>query len=159
MPATQSQAFPHVEIRRPLVSVWTAVAILDKSEDAVLSLIEGGEIRWAWNIGLSTVHGKRDVRILAANLQDFITGAPVPRLADAEEFKFVMSFIFPSQYSRITACSFARALNCGSEHALHLMRAGAVRAVKGAVCRSAKGGSPQLTYESILIFFQTRRIV
>lgn len=104
-----------VSFRRPLLDIWTATAVLNCTEDAVLRRIENGEIEWAFNIakGLAT---KRCVRILAVSLVDCAKGTK-PR---GRSFDEVMAVILPGKIERVIASRCAAALNCCNQHVLDL---------------------------------------
>lgn len=61
-------------IQRSLVSIETAKAALNKSEDAILGLIESGKLRFAFDLGQTGSH-RRLVRIFTLSICDYVNAA------------------------------------------------------------------------------------
>lgn len=146
-----------VAFTRPLVGVWTVLSVTSlDSEDAVLSAVEAGRLRWAWNIA-SRHSSKMTLRILAKSVCDFMEGADEPGSAEDEDFSQVKGLIFPFEVKAISAGAIARAWNCASWHISHLCKEGSLRAAEHSP-RRKPGAQLIVDYASAVNFLAQRRV-
>ena len=148
-----------VLFHRPLVSLWIALSLIGgKNPGEIISLIEEGKLRWAFDIRKKW--GKRrEIRILAQSINEYLTGSAAPNISEQQDFCQAMHSIFPMPKLSITACDIACAWNASPEHILNLCRSRQLGLAKGACNRRGRGGSPQVTMESAVEFLRKRRFL
>jgi hypothetical protein len=142
-------------IRRPLVSVNTAMAALDKTEDEVLALCEEGRLT-AFNIAARGSRS-RELRILTASIGDVEQGRPARDPLEKTEWERIIDAILPSRAQTPSAVYLARRFNCGSEHIKNLVKGGSLHRV-GKLGRPGPHGSQKILRASVTAFFE-RRVV
>lgn len=72
---TSSRAVARHLQRERLMSICGAAAVLDQDREAILRLVDGGELRWVWNIALSPEHARKlALRFLGRELQELRAG-------------------------------------------------------------------------------------
>ena len=115
----------HIELKRALVSVDTVKAILDRSEDFVLALIEAGKLRFAFNLSRRDCH-RRLLRILSLSVHDYVTG----RDSQPGNVGDAVRYALPGSSPEITSAWLARHLNTSHSHVHGLLREGSLHEVK-----------------------------
>lgn len=164
MSAPLSLAPASVPFKRPLVSLWTAVEVLDRSSAELLALIEEGKLRFAWNIAGRRTR-RRLIRILSQSLVEFQSGQPAPNLSAPDDFQRAVKLIFPAVSHApggaitVRATTIVKRLSVGSDHVLHLVDQGELRVCKGAVRRPGPNGSPEIEFGSVVEFLTKRRLL
>ena len=158
-PAT---AFPTVLLRRPVVCMNFAAAVLDRDKKSVLMLVEQGDLPWAWNLAAETFT-KQTVRILAQCIADFQQGHAHRTASMTPEEVF--REIFPTGQAvragvvaKLKLCTIARRLCVGADHVTHLVDAGWLNPVAGSAPRRGPGGSQEIEQASLMAFMRKRRI-
>lgn len=106
-----------------LLSVEAARAMLGVDEDSVLSLIEHGELRWAWDISLRSAK-IREVRIWAECVAARQNRAPQP----GDSLDAVLpDVIGVRERERVTATYVRDRLLCSQQHIERLVSLGVLR--------------------------------
>jgi sugar phosphate isomerase/epimerase len=149
----------NLEFKRPLVSVWTVLAVSDlKSEDAVLEAIDDGRLLYAFDIARPNAN-RRLVRVLASSVVDFVEGRKPPNNSEAQEWQKVLRQIFPVTSPTIVAKEIAIAWNVSSTHIINLIEQKLLRLdANGSPWHGGRGGSPRVEYASATDFLKTRRL-
>ncbi len=134
---------PRLRLKNPMVSVWTAVALIGGDEDTVLGLVEDGQIRYAWNIA-RTGGRNRCVRIASLSITDYLAGS---KRAPAEEEEALWKSLFgASSAVAMSVARLARVFNCSNTHVAGLAKDGLLKQVGEAgpwqtqVCRGSVEG-------------------
>jgi hypothetical protein len=144
---------------RPLMPIPAVMWRLDVDEDQVLRLIEDGELLWAFNLAAARAT-RRTIRVLSESVSDYLAGQ-VRTCGDNKaeaEWQRVASLVFPDKPVIVT-CELARALSCGRDLAMNLVRKNHVRVVSGRRWRSGPGGSPRIDTASAKEWLKGRRIL
>ena len=141
-------------VRRPMVDVGAAMAMLDLSEHQLRREIERGRIKWAFNLGMGA---RTHVQILVRSLANYgdrtiIQPATVKGVAD---------MVLPpesavSNLVRGTELQFA--LNIRSQHVMKLLDAGLIAESEQSEVYSGRFGSPSITRASVVQLLASRRL-
>lgn len=126
--------------RTRLVTVDTVRVVLGVDTDTVLCRVEAGEIRWAWDIGLSS--SKRELRIWA---REIAVGGE--RFTPEE----VVDMVIHTQREHLRSSELAQILICSRPHMLELMRQGEL---EGPRC----GHAQHITRTSFAAFLRRRLV-
>ncbi len=143
------QATIHLAVpaRTALLTVEAARGLLGVDEDSVLSLIEHGGLRWAWDISLAA--GRiREVRIWAESLAAQQTGSPQP----GPTLEEVLPRVIGVQDRLHLRASYVRERLCCSQQ--HIQRLVALGALRGEVARATRMVETRSLYE-----FLTARLI
>jgi hypothetical protein len=148
-----------IRFRRPLVDVPTAMALIEvASQERLMALIEDGSLRWAFDISCSSVT-RREVRILAESINDFLAGESHRELSEAEEFARMLALIFPVEPGPdIRSVELERVLSVSQTHIKSLMASGHLIAVNGSVPRVGRLGSVRIQFPSVVELLKRRRV-
>lgn len=112
-----------VELPEGLVSMETARWALGCDEDSVLSLIEVGGLRWAWDIAVRC--GRiREVRIWSQCITARLFGSPQP----GEDIAGVMGALKIPETGRLRAAQVRQILICSQQHVQRLVAADLLQA-------------------------------
>ena len=138
---------------KPLIPLRGVVALLGKSKDEVLELIDGGGLLWAWDVALSPKDGrKRELRILPAAVADFLSGRPC-----SLEWADVCRLLLPHDEPVILSSDISRVLNVSVTHLYDLARRKVL-----APCspwRKGPGGQAKFPTKSVVDFLKSRRVL
>ena len=138
-------------MRKPLVSIETARAVLGKTEDQVVEMIESGALRFAWNIA-SKKSRSRYIRLFVPSLADAVNQKDHQPAALSDAIKFIL----PGSSPTVPASRLAQLFNTGSTHIADLLRERSlVKVTNGRHARS----SPLVSRESVVKFLTLRRCV
>jgi hypothetical protein len=137
-------------MRKLMVSIDTARAVLGKSEDQVIEMIEDARIRFAWNIASNTSR-KRCVRVFVPSLADAVNKTD-HQPAEVED---AIKFILPGSAPTVRASRLAQAFNVGGTHLAALMKQRCLTKVRPGRSRTE---SAHVDRESIVRFLTLRRI-
>jgi hypothetical protein len=152
--SSSNEAAQAIRFRRPLVTVSTAMSLINVLwPEEIISMIDDGRLRWAFNISRHADAKSREVRILSNSINSYLLGLDVAP-EQPNEFQGVLASIFPDQPAEIRAADIARSFNCGTELIFCLHRDGAL---KGAGQGSFR--SPKYQFASVVEFLRQRRIV
>src|ERR1051325_3547560 len=147
----------------PTLTLAGARGSLGVSEDAILRMIEEGDISWSWNIATRGAT-RRELRLLAACLPA-ADGGPKPELKLDQVVRLVLGAKRPFIWGK----HFYRAWNFDSQHLFNLIRDGSLQILSNhAAPKEAKdeahvgwrrgpGGSPCITWNSAVEFLKTRK--
>jgi hypothetical protein len=140
------------QFRRPLVSIETAKAVLDSSEDDVLALCESGKIRYAFDFKRANSH-RRTVRILSLSLIDCanLTETQPPDIGG------VIRYVLPGSSEVISLAKLGRQFNCSGSHLAALLQDSCF--VEIAKAERAPKESRAVTRTSAAKFLESRRFV
>lgn len=152
---------PRLEFMRPLVSVNTASAVLDRDARRVMELIECGQLRWAFNLA-TEINTAKTIRILVHSLRDFQAGqlSKTPEMDFAAVIKIVFPMVPPPRFGvvrKIVENTLGRRLNVKSDLIKGLVAAGHLRLIPGSKTHRGPGGSPSLAFDSVVEFLEARR--
>jgi hypothetical protein len=131
-------------ISRGLLSPLTVAAITGRDEDAILKLVEGGELEFAFNIG-GLARAARCMRIATLSVADFVNGQKSPRTLGE-----VLRAILPGAGEVIQRTDVARYFSCSPAHAAKLFPV---------QCNRGPNGSPAILRAEVTSFLQQRRIL
>lgn len=137
---------------RPLMSLCAVMWQLDYDDDQVRSLVDSGALPWAFDIGLGSAK-RTQLRILADCVQTFLLfGA-----CQEQPWEEVAARILPDPPASIPPKIAARALGCGSDHIMNLLRARAFRLVRPG-WRQGPGGAAAIDSRNFLEWLHGRRV-
>ncbi len=139
-------------IRRALVSVETAKAVLNKGEDAVLELIETGKLRFAFDLGKAGSH-RRCLRIFALSLFDYVNRQDTQPAKVEDVIRYIMPLVTPT----VAGARLADILNISSSHVTGLCEGGELREVPDR--KRTKTSSRTICRASVIQFLKDRRCV
>jgi len=75
---------------RPLLPIRGVMSILDRSEDAILAMLDEGQLLWAWNLALDPARSRRKaLHVLPACVDDVQSGREC-RLEKEEVLKLLL---------------------------------------------------------------------
>ncbi len=154
MTATLQETAPPLRFTRPLVGVWSVLAVtVLKTEDEVLAALEDGRLLWGFNIACHD-SSKAMVRVLGQSVSDFIQG----KSGQVVDFRpEIEQLIFPGyQEDELSAGVIARAWNCSSSHITNLCRAGDLQVSRLSPKRRT-GAELMVDYSSAVTFLEKRR--
>ncbi len=104
--------------QRPLIPIRGMVSVLDRNENAVLRLIDEGELRWAWNVALQPDRAwKKALRVLPQCVDDYRAGRKCD-LAWAE----VQRLLLAGGEKTVQSIEVVRLLNVCQSHVAALLR-------------------------------------
>jgi len=152
LPETCSE---QVMVRRPMVDLGAAMAMLDLNEQQLRREIERGRIKWAFNLGVGT---RNHVRILVRSLARYGYRTLIqPATAEG-----VADMVLPRESAlagtvRGTELQFA--LNIRSQHVTRLLDAGLIAESAESQAGRGRFGSAVITRESVVRLLAVRRIV
>jgi len=135
---------------RPMFNVRAVVSLLDVSEDAVIRLVECGDLLWAFNVA-SRTDTAREIRILPACVAGYME--KIPFQADWGE---VWRLLFPGSGREITAKEIYRALNISSMHLYGLAKQGLIGPCSG--WRRGIYGQGRFESAAVAQFLKARRV-
>jgi len=141
--------------RRPMLGMNAAKAVTGFNEDEVLSEIQLGRIKWAFNLGTAT--DKIFVAILTRSLVAYID----PALVQPETVEDVANAVLPPSSlmtGNLRGTELQFAFNVTSEHVLNLIRAGLVKESRKSNWHQGRGGSPTIVRASVVQLLKTRRL-
>lgn len=162
IPASRQRQLPLADPRiRPTVGMDGAKHLLDLSEDEILALLEDGRILFAWNIGLG--EDRREVRILRHSLDDYLARLTCPPNQARPQLSedAARKLLLPPGHDKpfLTNGQIQRALNCVSDHVLHLVDAKALTLQPGTKYMRGPNGSALVTVASFGQFLTARRLL
>lgn len=138
---------------KPMLPLRGVVALVNKSKDEVLELIEDGSLLWCWDVSLDPKDGrKRELRILPAAIVDFLSGRQC--LLDWED---VLRLLLPRAEPLIRSSDISRILNISGTHLYDLARRKVL-----APCspwRKGPGGQAKFPTKSFVDFLKSRRVL
>jgi hypothetical protein len=112
-----------VPVPEALITVEAARWALGVDEDSVLALIDGGDLRWAWDIAV--YRGQiREVRIWSRCITARLTGAEQP----STDIAGVLDALGITATGRLRAAQVRQILTCSQQHVQRLVNAGTLRA-------------------------------
>jgi hypothetical protein len=140
-----------INIRRPLMSVWSAALLLDRDEEFVERLFQDGKLAWVFNIATPGARNHCS-RIFTPCVLDFRAGAQRDFSAP-----FVLNAIFPESRSRFRLHEVAYAWHCGAEQVRMLVQLGALTKIPGTGTRGPANGA-MISRAVLANFLTSRRI-
>jgi hypothetical protein len=138
---------------KPLLPVRGVMSLIDQTEDQVLSLIEDGQLAWAWDVALDPRLGRaRELRILPAAVAEYLRGRTC-----SLEWPAVLSLLLPHDKPLILGTEISRVLNCCCTHTYALARRKLI--VPCSTWRRGPGGAGRFRTDSFVQFLKDRRFV
>jgi hypothetical protein len=131
-------------ISRGLLSPLTVAAITGRAEHAILKLVEGGELEFAFDIR-GRARAARCMRIATLSVADFVNGHRRSRTLDE-----VLGAILPGAGEVILRTDVARWFSCSPDHAAKLFPV---------QCNRGPNGSPAIPRTKVTSFLKQRRIL
>ena len=147
--------FTPVHWTRPLLTPYTCMSVLPGhcTFQGLLRLIEDGQLRWAFNIGIPG-KSKRTIRVWAESLNAYLAGG-TPRREDAEaDLSRIVNQISPAPV--ISVQDLANAWNAKTDLVFDLARRGYLKLLK-LPCRGCKG-SPPVRMTDVARFLRAGRL-
>lgn len=113
-----------VQVPEALITVESARWALSMDEDSVLSLIQLGTLRWAWDIA---VHrgSIREIRIWSRCITARLMDQPQP---GNDIFEVAAAVVGVSERERLRAAQVRQLLTCSQQHVQRLVAVGALTA-------------------------------
>lgn len=136
-------------VRRALVSVETAKAVLNTSEDSVLGLIDAGKIRFAFDVARRGAR-RRTIRIFALSLFDLVNR----QSTQPSQLEDCLKYILPMTAPVVTSSRLTETLNVGATHVAALVKAREIRELPG---RRTCTGVRSLCRASAIQWLKNRR--
>lgn len=138
-------------LTKPLLPVRGVVSLIDRDEDAVLKLLEIGDIGWAWDLSLEGRLGRtKEIRVLPAAVADYMMGRPC-----AMEWTEVLQMLLPAGVHTLRTPRVTRLLNISFTHLFSLGRRKLIRSV--GTWGPGPAGAANWDTQSIVNFLQARR--
>jgi hypothetical protein len=131
-----------------MIPLRGCVAALGLGEQAVLELLEGGQLRWAWDLRRPKAR-RAYVVVLAQSLRAYQQGGGPPA-----EWADVLKLVLPPHRPMLRAVEVARTLSVTPHHANNLIRDGLLIVLNP---RRGRTTSPLVTSASLARFLQMRR--
>jgi hypothetical protein len=139
------------ERARPMWTIGGLKSLLSRNEDQVLSLIENGDLLWAFDLSLVPERASRkELRVLPACVETFLAGRKCELQWDD-----VARLIVPHNLLSITSLEIQRSLNVTSTHVGALMRRKLLG--RASEARTGPGGSARVMTSAFLDFMKSRR--
>jgi hypothetical protein len=136
---------------KPLLPVRGVMSLVDLNEDQVLSLIEEGQIAWAWGVRLNPKRGRnRELRILPAAVSAYLRGQTCEL-----EWADVLRLLLPHDEPVILSKDIYRVLNICRTHLYALARRKLI--IPCSTWRRGRGGCGRFTTKSFVEFLRSRR--
>jgi hypothetical protein len=137
---------------KPLLTICAVRSLLDRNEDQVLRLIDGGGLAWVFDVGLEPRPAKkRTLRVLPAAVADCINGRPC-----ALTWPEVLALLLP-QSSTLNSSELAQTLNVSRSHVLALARRRLIKTCSP--WHRGRGGAGRFSTNSVTDFLRSRRAV
>jgi hypothetical protein len=151
---------PATVIRRPLIDVKTAMAILDCNEDHVLKRIEDGAIPWVWDIRRNC-SVRSCLRLLTRSVVEAQEpqSPGVPVASDEQELASMVDSLLPRTRPTLRGTEVARLFNCSSSHITGLIKDGLLHVSPRETTSFGTDSSPWIARVSLSAFLQKRRFV
>ena len=142
---------------RPTAGMESAKRDLDLNEDYILSLIADHSLSYAWDVGLGK--DRRMVRILGASIEHFVAHGSKPHaLTEDAAFALLLPPGLAPDRPYLTNGQIQRALNCVSDHVLHLIDAKDLTLQPKTDYKRGPNGSALITITSFQRFLKSRRL-
>jgi len=122
---------------------------LDKDEDAILRLIESGDLLWAWNVAAKATRGAKEMRVLPKCVGDFAAGREC-RI----EFEDVVQALTRGETETLAASEVSAVLNVSSTQVYNLIASRQLMALS--TWRTGPGGSARVSVDSFTRFLRER---
>src|SRR5713101_9707999 len=143
----------HSPVGRPLLSMKTAMVVLNRDERQVMRLIKQGALAWAFDVRRASSQ-RAAVRIFRPCLAEYLE-APEPPGPAPRDLEEVLHAILPAEGPLAPATLVARAFGCSGSHITNLIRDGLLIVARSSPRRAV---SASLSRGSILGFLRERRI-
>jgi hypothetical protein len=142
---------------RTLIPLEAVMVLTDRSEDAVIELMDCGALPWAWDIARAGAD-RRELRIwrdcLVAWLANPCETYRQQRFSMESE-EAVLASLFPHGRPEQRGTELQRMFSCGHSHIINLIADGLLTSTTE--IRTGPNGSPRITRLSVIQFLQSRR--
>lgn len=138
---------------RPLVPLEAVQVLLDRDEDAVLALVEKGDLGWAWDIRTPTAT-RREVRVWRESVLELMGADIAERHGTCLG---VLDTFLPHRDLRLT--ELARWFACSSSHVSNLIRDGCLALAGERPDHSSVAAVTRITRASVVSLLDGRRIL
>jgi hypothetical protein len=157
-PSTALQMLVNKLLRRPLLRPKVVMFLLGISHTKLISMIEAGELTWAWDIGFGKT--RREVRVLNHSVVEKKMGT-IANIGRMRNLKLpeVLNLFLPQTRSSIRGGELQRLLDCNSDSIRRYYLSGELKKISKALPKFGPNSSPHFTRESIVGFFTKRRIL
>jgi hypothetical protein len=140
-------------VSRPLLSMKTAMVVLNRDERQVMRLIKQGALAWAFDVRRASSQ-RAAVRIFRPCLAEYLE-TPEPPGPDPRNLEEVLHAILADDAPLVPATAVARAFGCSGAHITNLIRDGLLIVARSSPRRAVSAG---LSREGVLEFLRQRRI-
>lgn len=137
---------------RPLVPMEACMVLLDRNEDELLSLVETGDMAWAWDIR-SEEATRREIRVWRGSLL-----AHMRQEADEEDEEIVLSSLLPHSRETIRSTELQRLFSASQTHIQNLINQGALREDGMRETQAGPNAFCRVSRQSIINFLKERRV-
>jgi hypothetical protein len=138
---------------KPLLPLRGVMALLDRSKEEVLELLENGRLLWAWDVSLIPREGrKRELRILPAAVADYISGRQCQL-----DWEDVLRLLLPHDGPAILSSDISRVLNVSGTHLYDLARRKVLSPCS--TWRAGRGGFARFPAKTFVDFLKSRRVL
>lgn len=134
---------------KPLQTLRGTASLVGKGQHATQALIEDGKILYAFNVAFD-LNKRPSLRILPAAIADYLQGREC-----ALTLPEALCQIFPQDSARLSTVQISAALNICDEHALHLLKSGALGPCSN--CRPGPGGAATVPRGTAEAWLEKRR--
>jgi len=135
--------------KNPLVGLETCRAVLGKSADACLGLVESGRLQWAFNLAAPGT-GRALWRVLSLSLADIAAGTSTA----PTNIEGAIKYVLPGSAPEIRASALARAWSVSGTHLSNLIECDCLQVSRSG--RLAKE-SPLIERSSAVRFMEERQ--
>ena len=142
-----------------LASVSAARYVLPGlDENAILALVEDGQLLYAWNLGLGAA---RDMRIYPPCLVHYARTAgarPFPDTEDEVSAALLGTLHVTTSTAWVTGRMLSLLFNCSSTQIINMLDARLLKLLPGTGWKTGPNGSPHITADSLKQFLISRRL-
>jgi hypothetical protein len=135
--------------RTRLIPIRGVMPIVDRDEDAVLALIEDGQLRWAFDVALTKGQRTKELRVFPKCIGDFVAGRECKI-----GFEEVAAAMTRGESQALPATEIIAALNVSCTHAYNLIHRGELKQVS--VGLRGPRESARVAVESFVRFLRER---
>jgi hypothetical protein len=145
-------------LRRPLWHPNTVEECLDITRPKLNSMVECGELAWAWDLG--TGRKRKEVRILGHCVVEHAMGR-MPNIGATKNLRLpeVIGLILPGQRPALRSIELQRLFHSGPDLLHTLSVSGELKKVPQKLSTKGANASPSFTRTSLVKLLENRRIV
>lgn len=144
-------------VRRPLMHPCTAEECLDVSRLRLNTMVECGELPWAWDFSMGTT--RKEMRLLAHCVVEKATGT-ITAIGPTKNLNLpeVLMLVLPQRRQSLRGIELQKLFRVGHDHINHLHAAGEITKISEKLPAVGPNASPRYTRESLVNLPTKRRL-